>query len=237
MIAIPAVDLRGGACVQLVGGSYDHERVRLDDPVGVARTWANLGFHRLHLVDLDAATGRGTNEELIRDILGERALDTQVGGGVRSGETIERLLADGARHVVVGTRALEEMEWLAEMTSLFPNELIVAADVRERRVVTRGWSRTLPRNILDAVSDLNALPLAGILVTAVHKEGRLEGTDLALMEDVAELSEAPVLASGGVTTMHDLRALADRGIAGTVIGMALYTGALDARLVADEFPE
>lgn len=237
MIAIPAVDLRGGACVQLVGGAYEQERVRLEDPASVARSWAWHGFRRLHLVDLDAATGRGSNEELVREILGDHSLEVQVGGGVRSGETIERLLADGAQRVVVGTRALEEMEWLAEMTSLFPNELIVAADVRDRRVVTRGWSRTLPRDIMDAVAELNALSLAGILVTAVHKEGRLGGTDLPLMEDVAELSEAPVIASGGVTTMDDLRALADRGIAGVVIGMALYTGALDPRLVADEFSE
>ncbi len=237
MIAIPAVDLRGGACVQLVGGAYEQERVRLEDPASVARSWAWYGFRRLHLVDLDAATGRGSNEELVREILGDHSMEVQVGGGVKSGETIERLLADGAQRVVVGTRALEEMEWLAEMTSLFPNELIVAADVRDRRVVTRGWSRTLPRDIMDAVAELNALSLAGILVTAVHKEGRLGGTDLPLMEDVAELSEAPVIASGGVTTMDDLRALADRGIAGVVIGMALYTGALDPRLVAEEFSE
>ena len=237
MIAIPAVDLRAGACVQLVGGSYEQERVRLDDPLGVTRTWAGHGFRRLHLVDLDAATRRGSNEDVVRDILAERTMDVQVGGGVRSGETIERLLADGARCVVVGTRALEEMDWLAEMTSLFPNELIVAADVRDRRLVTRGWARTLPRDILDAVAELNALPLGGLLVTAVHKEGQLGGTDLPLMEDVAELSEAPVIASGGITTMDDLRALADRGIAATVIGMALYTGALDPRIVADEFAE
>ena len=237
MIAIPAVDLRGGACVQLVGGSYEQERVRLDDPAAVVRDFAAHGFRRLHLVDLDAATGRGGNAELVRDILADRSLEMQVGGGIRSGETIERLLAEGAQHVVVGTRALEEMDWLAEMTSLFPGELIVAADVRDRRIVTRGWARTLPRNVLDAVDELNDLPLAGILVTAVHKEGRLGGTDLPLMEDVAELSNAPVIASGGIATMNDLRALADRGVAATVIGMALYTGALDPRLVADEFAE
>jgi phosphoribosylformimino-5-aminoimidazole carboxamide ribotide isomerase len=237
VIAVPAVDLREGACVQLVGGSYTHERVRLDDPIGVARSWAAFGFRRLHIVDLDAATGRGSNEEIVRDLLNERTLDTQVGGGVRSGETIERLLQQGARQVIVGTRALEEPDWLAEMASLFPGELIVAADVRDRRIVTRGWRRTLPRNILDAVDELNQLALGGLLVTAVHREGQLSGTDLPLMEDVAELSTVPVLAAGGVTTMGDLRALADRGVAGAVIGMALYTGALDPRVVAEEFAE
>jgi phosphoribosylformimino-5-aminoimidazole carboxamide ribotide isomerase len=211
--------------------------VRLDDPAGVARSWASHGFRRLHVVDLDAATGRGVNDDLLIDILRETSLEVQVGGGVRSGETIERLLAGGAHRVVVGTRALEEPEWLAEMATLFPGELIVAADVRGRRLVTRGWAHTLSRDILDAVEELNSLALGGLLVTAVHKEGRLGGTDLPLMEDVAEASVSPVYASGGITTMNDLRALADRGVAGTVIGMALYTGALDPRLVAEEFAE
>jgi phosphoribosylformimino-5-aminoimidazole carboxamide ribotide isomerase len=237
MIAIPAVDLRGGACVQLVGGSYDHERLRFDDPHGVVHGWARLGFTRLHLVDLDAATGRGSNEDLIAELLRDREANVQVGGGVRSGDAIERLLAQGADRVVVGTRAIEEPGWVDTMASLFPVELIVAADVRDRRVVTRGWERTLARNVIDVVEELNALPLAGVMVTAVHREGQLSGTDLFLMEDVAEASEHPVYASGGITTIAELRALEDRGIAGAIIGMALYTGALDARLVAEDFAE
>ena len=120
MIAIPAVDLREGACVQLVGGSYDRERIRLTDPVSVARAWAQLGFPRLHVVDLDAATGRGSNAELVRELIRESEADVQVGGGVRDAETIERLLADGADRVVVGTRALEEPEWLEHVASLWP---------------------------------------------------------------------------------------------------------------------
>jgi phosphoribosylformimino-5-aminoimidazole carboxamide ribotide isomerase len=235
MLVMPAIDLRAGACVQLVGGSYDREQIRLDDPVGVAREWSRLGFTRLHVVDLDAATGRGSNARVVRDILNERVLETQVGGGVRSADQIERLFHEGADGVVLGTRALEEPGWLADVVEQFPGELIVAADVRERRVVTRGWERTLARHVLDVVEELNDLPLAGIMVTAVHKEGQLRGTDLPLMEDVAELSHVPVIASGGVTTLNDLRALADRGVAGAVVGMALYTGVLDARHVAAEF--
>ena len=237
MIAIPAVDLRGGACVQLVGGSYDAERVRLNDPVAVARSWEEFGFQHLHVVDLDAALGRGSNQELVRTILGQTELDVQVGGGVRDGDAIERLLADGARRVVVGTKALEDQDWLDEIANRFPGEVMVAADVRERRVVTHGWERTLTRNVLDVIEELNAFPLAGVLVTAVHREGQMQGTDLPLMEDAVEASNVPVYASGGVSNVNDLRALADRGVAATVIGMALYTGALDARLVAEEFAE
>ncbi|HEV7703627.1 MAG TPA: 1-(5-phosphoribosyl)-5-[(5-phosphoribosylamino)methylideneamino] imidazole-4-carboxamide isomerase [Gemmatimonadaceae bacterium] len=235
MIAIPAVDLREGACVQLVGGSYANEAVRLDNPLEVARGWVRAGFSRMHVVDLDAATDRGDNSAIVREILAEVPAAIQVGGGVRSGDTIERLLDEGAAWVVLGTRALEEPEWLAGTASSFPGQLIVAADVRERQVVTRGWARTLSRTVLDVVEQLNDIPLGGVLVTAVHREGQLAGTDLFLMEDVADLCVHPVIAAGGISTMNDLRELADRGIAAAVIGMALYTGALDAHSVAEEF--
>ncbi|HEY2065328.1 MAG TPA: 1-(5-phosphoribosyl)-5-[(5-phosphoribosylamino)methylideneamino]imidazole-4-carboxamide isomerase [Gemmatimonadaceae bacterium] len=237
MIAIPAVDLRNGACVQLVGGSYQQERVRLDDPIEVARSWERYGFTRLHVVDLDAATGRGSNLALVRSLITEVAVPVQVGGGVRSGDLVEELLDVGATQVVVGTRALEEVEWLAGLAARHPGEIIVACDVRGRRVTTRGWTHTLPLDILDAVDELNAIPLGALLVTAVHREGQMLGTDLPLMEDVVEASHVPVFASGGVASLQDLRALEYRGVAGAVIGMALYTGALDPITVAGEFSE
>jgi phosphoribosylformimino-5-aminoimidazole carboxamide ribotide isomerase len=237
MIAIPAVDLREGACVQLVGGEYTKERVRLDNPVAVARSFAAQGFQRLHVVDLDAATGRGDNAKLVRELTGLGDMEVQVGGGIRTPERIEELLDDGATCVVLGTRALEEPDWLVEMVGNFPGELIVAADVRERRKVTRGWRRTLPRHVIDAVEELTDLPLAGIMVTAVHREGQMAGPDLTLMEDIAEASTVPVFASGGIASAQDLRALEHRGVAGAIIGMAFYTGALDPRAIAEEFSE
>jgi phosphoribosylformimino-5-aminoimidazole carboxamide ribotide isomerase len=237
VIAIPAVDLRDGACVQLVGGSYKEERIRLENPVEVARSWERYGFNRLHVVDLDAATERGSNIGVVRVLLTEAGVPVQVGGGVRSGEAVEELLEAGAAQVIVGTRAIEDAEWIAGLASRHPGEIIVACDVRERRVTTRGWSRTMPVDILDVVEELNGLPLGGLLVTAVHREGQMQGTDLPLMEDVAEASNFPVFASGGVASMQDLRALEHRGMAGVVIGMALYTGALDPVVVAGEFGE
>lgn len=237
MIVIPSVDLTEGACVQLVGGELEAQRVRLEDPVAVARNWVTLGFTRLHLVDLDAALGRGSNADVIAEILREVAAVIQVGGGVRSAERIEALLAAGADRVIVGTRALEDPWWFEEMTSRYPQQLIVACDVRDRRVVTRGWTHTTTRSVLDVIEDLDRLPLDGFLVTAVHKEGRMEGTDLPLMEDVANASDSRVLAGGGIGTLSDLHALADRGVSGCVAGMALYTGALDARAIAEEFCE
>ena len=237
MIAIPAVDLREGACVQLVGGEYADERVRLADPVAVARDWARFGFRRLHVVDLDAATGRGSNREIVADLLRDTSVPLQIGGGVRSETQIEELLASGATAVVVGTRALEDSDWLARVTTTYPNEIVVAADVRDRRVVTHGWARTLPREIIDVTEELSTLPLAGLLVTAVHREGRMQGTDLFLMEDVVDAASFPVFASGGIASSADLRALADRGVAAAIIGMALYTGALDPWQTAEEFSE
>lgn len=235
MIAIPAVDLREGACVQLVGGSYAQERVRLENPLQVARSWEHYGFARLHVIDLDGATGRGSNLPLVRNLLVDASIPVQVGGGIRSSTLVEELLAAGAASVIVGTRALEDSDWLGDLAATHPGEIIVACDVRERRVTAHGWSRTMPLDVLDVVEELNALPLGGILVTAVHCEGQLEGTDLPLMEDVAEAAGFPVFAAGGITSMRDLRALEHRGIAACVIGMALYTGALDPVVVAGEF--
>ena len=237
MIAIPAVDLREGACVQLVGGEYADERVRLSDPVGVAREWTRYGFRRLHVVDLDAATGRGSNGDLVHEILREAVAEVQVGGGVRNSAQIDDLLAHGARAVVVGTRALEDADWLGEIATAYPNEIVVAADVRDRRLVTRGWSRTLPREIIDVTEELSTLPLAGILVTAVHREGQMRGADLFLMEDVVDAASFPVYASGGIASSTDLRALADRGVSAAIVGMALYTGAIDPWQMAEEFSE
>ena len=235
MIVIPAIDLRDGACVQLVGGEYAAERVRLPDPVAVALDWEKQGFQALHIVDLDAATGRGNNRKVIELLLDRTDLTVQVGGGVRDRDAIQWLVDAGATYVVVGTRALEDEEWLAEMADEFPEQLIVAADVRERKIVTHGWTKTMHLDIDEAMERLSALPLAGVLVTAVHKEGLMGGADLALMEDVVDSSDLPVIASGGITTDTDLRLLDDRGVAAAVLGMALYTGALDARAIAEEF--
>ena len=235
MIAIPAVDLRDGACVQLVGGSYDREVVRLTDPVGVARNWVQLGFAALHVVDLDAATGRGSNADLVAEVVREAGVPVQVGGGLRETDAIERALDAGAARVVVGTRAVEDPAWLEEAVREFPGRIVVAADVRDRRVLTRGWQRALDRHIGDLVDTLNDLPLAGILVTAVHREGQLQGTDLHLMEEIVEESHHPLFASGGITEMHELRSLAELGVTGAVLGMALYTGALEPRTLVEEF--
>ncbi|WP_375759067.1 HisA/HisF-related TIM barrel protein [Corallococcus exercitus] len=238
MIAIPAIDLREGACVQLVGGSYEAERVRVNDPLDALKQWLALGFRTFHVVDLDAALGKGSNADVVARLVSHApGLTFTVGGGVRDASRVEAVLAGGASSVVVGTRAIEDLAWLTGVAERFPGRVVVAADVKGREVVTRGWTAGSARDIRDVLSALEPLPLGGMLVTAVHKEGQLGGVDLPLMEEVARSSRHRLLASGGVTTLEDLRALAKVGAHGAVVGMALYTGRLDARAVAREFTE
>lgn len=236
MQVIPAVDLREGKCVQLVGGSYAEERVRLEDPVAVAAKWEEAGFRRLHIVDLDAATGKGSNRELVEEIIrSTTAMAVQVGGGIRDVDVIEELLSIGVAAVVLGTRAIENRDWLEEASTRFPRRVIVAADVRERSIVTRGWTNALSLDVADAVRALSDLPLAGLLVTAVHREGLMNGPDVDLMRELSRETPLPLQASGGIGSVEDLEELAEIGIASVVVGMALYTGALDIESITREF--
>jgi phosphoribosylformimino-5-aminoimidazole carboxamide ribotide isomerase len=227
MIVTPAVDLRDGKCVQLVGGSYEHQMVELDDAIEAADRWQAAGFRTLHVVDLDAATGRGSNRDLILDILHSTRATTQVGGGLRTRALVEQMLFAGADHVVVGTRAIEDRAWLEEIAAAFPQRIVVAMDVLGRSIVTHGWQRTVGRPFEKEIRELNELPLGGLLVTAVHKEGLMGGPDIALMREITSTVQLPVQASGGITSLCDLEALRKAGVSSAIVGMALYTGQLN----------
>lgn len=235
MIAIPAIDLRGGKCVQLVGGSFADERVRLDDPVAVAARWRDAGFTRIHAVDLDAAIGRGSNALVVDALLETNGLSYQVGGGIRNDADIARWLERGACMVVVGTRAIEDPDWLGDQTRRWPGRIVVALDVRGGRVQVRGWSADAAASLEQLLPAIDSLPLAGVLVTAVDVEGRMDGPDLALMEAVRAATAHPMIASGGIATLGDLAALEALRVDAAVIGMALYAGALDAVVVARRY--
>lgn len=232
MRALPAIDLRGGACVQLVGGDYDAERVRVPDPVAQARAFHDAGFRALHVVDLDAATGRGDNGDVIGRILDANLGEVQVGGGVRSIERAKALVDRGAARVVVGTRAVEDAAFRGEIARALPGRVVLALDVRGTEVLVRGWAAGSGASVFDLLGSIAGLDLAGVLVTAVHVEGTMQGADAALMKQVVAASPVPVIASGGVGSDADLVALSGAGCAGVVIGMAIYTGALDPRAVA-----
>jgi len=235
VIAVPAVDLRDGACVQLVGGSYDQERVRLPDPVAVAERWREVGFRRLHVVDLDRATGRGDHRGVIAGIARLEGVAVQVGGGLRTEESVAEVLDWGAAAAVVGTRAVEDQAWLGTVARRWAGQVVVAADVRDRQVVTHGWAGASGIDLVDLLRRRDDLPLAGVLVTAVHVEGRLQGPDLPLISAAVAASRHPIQASGGIATRADLGELQRAGAAKAIVGMALYTGRLDERSVAEEF--
>jgi phosphoribosylformimino-5-aminoimidazole carboxamide ribotide isomerase len=224
---LPAIDLRGGRTVQLVGGEPGTERVSLPDPAAAARAFLNQGFQELHVVDLDAALGQGSNLALIRELVAEFDVPIQVGGGVRSLETAENLLEAGAARVIVGTRAVEDPAWLAEVTRQLPGKVVVACDVKGINVVSRGWTETTGLHALSFLATLDPLQLAGVLVTDVSREGRLAGINGDLFARLATATPHPLLAAGGVTSLSDLQALDQAGVSGAVLGMSLYTGAID----------
>ena len=235
MIALPAVDLKGGAVVQLVGGRPEEERVRLTDPVAVARGWVEAGFRALHVVDLDAALGTGSNRAIVEAILAAVDVPVQVGGGIRDDDAADALLAAGAARIISGTRAVEDAAWLAALAERHPGRVIVAADVRGDVVLSRGWTAGAGITVEALFARLEPLPLAGLLVTDVGREGRMTGADAARFGTLVAATRHPLIAAGGIAGMEDLRALAACGVAGAVLGMALYTGAVDARSAAREF--
>jgi phosphoribosylformimino-5-aminoimidazole carboxamide ribotide isomerase len=235
MIAVPAVDLREGRCVQLVGGRPEEERVSLPDPEEVARRWWETGFAWLHVVDLDAALGRGHNRERVEALCHATPAQVQVGGGLRDDEAVARVLDAGARRAVVGTRAVEDRTWLEALAVRHPDRIVVAADVRDGRVLRKGWTEASRLEVEAFVGKLDALPLAGVLCTDVGREGRMAGVDGPMTRAVVEATRHPVVASGGVATLHDLELLDDLGAAAAVLGMALYTEALDPGLVARRY--
>ena len=235
MIAAPAVDLREGRCVQLVGGRPEDERVSVADPVGQAKAWWDMGFETLHIVDLDAALSLGDNRALIREVIRGTPATVQVGGGVRDTADVEALLGLGVRRVIIGTRAIDDPAWLAGLTEEYPDRVMVAADIRNGVVVRKGWTEDTGIPVLDLLARLDPLPIGGILCTDVSREGRMQGIDLPGAEAVVAGSRHPVWISGGITTMDELHALNRAGAAGTVLGMALYTETIPPTSVAKDY--
>ena len=232
MIAAPAVDLKGGRCVQLVGGRPEDERVSLPDPVAQAERWHERGFGTLHVVDLDAALGSGDNLDIILRIVSATPAETQVGGGIRDDARATALLDAGVDRIVIGTRAIDEPEWLAALADRWPGRVTIALDTKDGRILRKGWTEDTGLELARYLPGLAALPLAGILATDVGREGRLEGIDRKAVGQTIALSPHPVWASGGVTTLDELDYLDRAGAAGAVLGMALYTETLDPSDVA-----
>jgi phosphoribosylformimino-5-aminoimidazole carboxamide ribotide isomerase len=224
----PAIDLRGGKCVRLQQGDYDRETVFGADPAEIARHWVEQGARRLHLVDLDGARdGQQANLASVQAILAAVEAPCQLGGGVRSESTIVQLLAAGLRRLVVGTRALKEQDWFRQMCRKFRNRLVLGIDARNGRVASHGWRQTSDMAAVDLAKELAGEPLAAIVYTDIATDGMMQGPNFAAIEEMRQAVQAPVIASGGVTTVEDVKRLAAAGVAGCIIGRALYEGTID----------
>jgi phosphoribosylformimino-5-aminoimidazole carboxamide ribotide isomerase len=234
VIVVPAIDLRDGYCVQLRGGDYGSELLRLEDPVSVAASWRDRGFRELHVVDLDAATRRGSNAEIVEAVCGLDGVEVHVGGGVRSDEHAARLLAAGARSVVVGTRAVDDPAWFAALAEANTGRVSLAVDVRDGMVATEGWLVTTTSAFGDLLATAEALPLHQVVVTAVDVEGGLAGPDLALVEAARTATRHRLAIAGGIASRVDVAALLARGVDAAVVGAALYTGALNPEGLTEE---
>ena len=227
MIAYAAIDLRDNRVVQLVGGRFENEVLSLADPLSIAQQWVGAGFAALHIVDLDAALGLGSNRQVIREIIESVDVPVQVGGGIRTNEDVQHWIGAGADRVIVGTRAVEDAKWRKDVAAWYPGRIIVAADVRDGVVVTRGWQQTTSLEIDAFLSSLKDEPLAAVLVTDVSREGQMSGIDTALFARLVTLTPHCLIAAGGIRDEQDLHALSAAGASGAVLGMALYQGAVN----------
>jgi phosphoribosylformimino-5-aminoimidazole carboxamide ribotide isomerase len=228
----PAIDLRAGKCVRLRQGDYAQETVFGADPAEMARRFVEQGATWLHLVDLDGAKqGEPINGVSIRAIVASSGVPCQLGGGLRTLEHIESALSWGVTRVIIGTKALQSPEWLAEMARKFPNKIVLGIDAKDGRVATHGWLDVSAIAALDLARTSAQLPLAAIIYTDISRDGMMQGANVKAMAEMAAAVPIPVIASGGVTTLDDVKRLHENGLAGCIIGRALYEGQLKLREV------
>ena len=224
---LPAVDISEGGAVQLQQGVAG-SGWQFGDPWQAAKRWQDEGAEWIHLVDLDAAFGRGHNREIIRDIVGRLDLQVELSGGIRDAETLEIALATGCRRVNIGTAALEDPEWTARAIAEHGDRVAIGLDVRGTTLAARGWTSE-GGQLWETLARLDAQGCARYVVTDVAKDGMLSGPNLTLLQDVCDRTDRAVIASGGVTTLADveaIRALVPQGVEGAIIGSALYKGSI-----------
>jgi 1-(5-phosphoribosyl)-5-[(5-phosphoribosylamino)methylideneamino] imidazole-4-carboxamide isomerase/N-(5'phosphoribosyl)anthranilate isomerase len=224
-VLLPAVDVAGGQAVQLVQGKAGSEK-RFGDPRAAAQRWQDAGADWIHLVDLDAAFGRGNNADIIAEITDALELSVELSGGIRDDATLERALATGCARVNIGTAALERPEWCEEIIDTYGDRIAIGLDVRGSRLAARGWTRE-GGDVYETLRRLDDAGCARFVVTDVASDGMLSGPNTALLEQVCAATSKPVVASGGISSLTDIAALAEMvplGVEGAIIGTALYVG-------------
>lgn len=226
LILLPAVDVVGGRAVRMVHGAAGRETV-YGDATDAAFAWQRGGASWIHLVDIDAAFGRGSNASMLADLVKRLDVNVELSGGIRDDESLRAALATGAARVNVGTAALEDPEWCDRVVGEYADRVAIGLDVRGRTLSARGWTRD-GGDLFEVLERLERAGCARYVVTDIHRDGTLTGPNLDLLRDVCARTDRPVIASGGVSTLDDLRALRDlepHGIEGVIVGKALYAGA------------
>ena len=231
MLIIPAIDLRAGKCVRLVEGRLDRETIYSDNPMAVARIWEGNGARMLHVVDLDGAfAGSPKNLETISSIIEAISIPVQVGGGIRDIPTIERLLQMGVSRVILGTVAIRSPELVQEACDRFGERIVVGIDARDGKVAIEGWGLTAEKDALELVNEVSKVGIKRVIFTDISRDGTLKGPNLEAIKKLVTSAEVKVIASGGVSTIDDIKAINELkhlGVEGVIVGKALYAGTVD----------
>jgi len=233
MEIIPAVDIKSGRCVRLLQGRKDSETVFSDDPAAMAARWASEGARLIHVVDLDGAFEKQPrNADSVRDIVGKIDVPIQLGGGIRTVEAVDMYLDMGVSRVILGTEAVKNPSLVRTVCSKHPGKIVVGIDARDGMVATQGWTETTKRKAIDVAKGFEGYGLAAIVFTDIHRDGMQRGVNVEATKRLAEAVTIPVIASGGVSSLDDIKELLPlekSGVEGVITGRALYTGALDLK--------
>jgi phosphoribosylformimino-5-aminoimidazole carboxamide ribotide isomerase len=224
VLVIPAIDILGGRCVRLVKGDYQRPTVYSDDPVAVAADFAQAGAEHLHVVDLDAARGTGNNKAVIESILKSHDLKVQVAGGIRTDESVDSWIGAGAHAVVMGTAAVRDALLLERCVRRHRGRVLTALDVRDDKPAVTGWTTTEPVMIGSLLGRWDRLPLAGVILTCIDRDGTMSGPDFDNLSKVLSMTGLPVQYSGGISSLEDIARVAEAGAQAVILGRALYEG-------------
>ena len=235
MIIFPAIDLRGGKCVRLIQGDYSKETVYSDDPQATALKWQSLGAKFLHVVDLDGAkAGSPQNLDAIKKILDAVNIPIEVGGGIRTLDDMEKILSLGVRRVILGSVAVENISLVEAAVKKFGDKVVVGIDARGGFVAVHGWEKSSNVTVGTLAKKIVAAGVKTIIYTDISKDGMLSGVNAEIFSNLQKFSGAEIIASGGVKSIDDIKALKAAKIAGVIVGKAIYTGALDLKLAINE---
>ena len=231
MLIIPAVDIKGGKCVRLLQGRMEDETVFSDDPAAMAQRWADAGAELIHVVDLDGAfEKRPQNLDAVRNIVNTVDTPVQLGGGIRNERTVEAILELGVRRVIIGTEAIRNPQWVKRVARQYPDQIVIGIDARDGRVAIEGWTENTAIRAVDLAKQFEDCGVAAINFTDIHRDGMQTGPNITETGRLAEAIDIPVVASGGVATIEDIKnllPLAGVGVSGVITGKALYSGTLD----------